>query len=376
MHSTKPADHPSALQQPGPTFRSGTVARMAGMPVATLRIWEQRYQAVRPTTAASGHRLYSQADVERVTLLRRLTEQGFAIGSLATLDSESMRDMLSTQLAANQIQGETAQALPSVMRVVVVGQALAQRLQRMASRQLQNVVLETVAVFDTLADAAEATQSSSGQAVDLLLWQTSGLQLDSAHELRAAREAWRKPVSAVVYRYGNAAARAELRTSGVLALKEPADDEALGRWLASLQDNPLLADTHPARRPVSRHVWTNLLDQKVSAPRFAEAGLAEFAALPSAVACECPSHLAQLLLQVTSFEAYSSACANRNVADARLHAYLQQVAGTVRMLFESALERVATAEGLPLPHDLQRPTSFASPNQARSLLGPAPESPL
>ena len=35
---------------------------------------------------------------------------------------------------------------------------------------------------------------------------------------------------------------------------------------------------------------------------------------------------------------------------AQLHAYLQQVAGTARMLFEKALERVAIAEGLPLPH--------------------------
>jgi hypothetical protein len=60
--------------------------------------------------------------------------------------------------------------------------------------------------------------------------------------------------------------------------------------------------------------------------------------------------LAQLLLQVSYFEKYSGECANRSSADAQLHAYLQQVAGTARMLFEKALERVAIAEGLPLPH--------------------------
>ncbi|PTT75507.1 hypothetical protein DBR42_28750, partial [Pelomonas sp. HMWF004] len=69
-----------------PCYRSGAVARMAGMPVATLRIWEQRYQAVRPSTAASGHRLYSAADVQRVLLLRQLTGQGHAIGAIAALD--------------------------------------------------------------------------------------------------------------------------------------------------------------------------------------------------------------------------------------------------------------------------------------------------
>ena len=80
--------------KPRPTYRSGAVARIAGMPVATLRIWEQRYQAVRPVTAASGHRLYSSSDVERATLLRRLTAQGHAIGLLATLETEQMREML------------------------------------------------------------------------------------------------------------------------------------------------------------------------------------------------------------------------------------------------------------------------------------------
>jgi hypothetical protein len=59
--------------------------------------------------------------------------------------------------------------------------------------------------------------------------------------------------------------------------------------------------------------------------------------------------LAELLLQVSHFETYSGECANRSTADAQLHGYLQQVAGTARMLFEKALEQVALAEGLPLP---------------------------
>ena len=76
------------LNKAQPTFRAGAIVRIVGMPVATLRIWEQRYQAVRPNTAASGHGLYSSADVERATLLRRLTAQGHAIGLLASLETE------------------------------------------------------------------------------------------------------------------------------------------------------------------------------------------------------------------------------------------------------------------------------------------------
>ena len=46
--------------------RSATLAQMANMPVARLRIWEQRKRAVQPATAASGHRLYSPGDMQRV----------------------------------------------------------------------------------------------------------------------------------------------------------------------------------------------------------------------------------------------------------------------------------------------------------------------
>ena len=74
-----------------------------------------------------------------------------------------------------------------------------------------------------------------------------------------------------------------------------------------------------------------------------------FAAMSSTIACECPSHLAKLLMQISHFETYSSDCNNRNATDAQLHAYLQKVSGVARMLFETALEHVAIAEGLPLP---------------------------
>jgi hypothetical protein len=59
--------------------------------------------------------------------------------------------------------------------------------------------------------------------------------------------------------------------------------------------------------------------------------------------------VAELLLQLSNFEAYSADCEDRSPADAALHAHLKQVAGASRALFESALERVARHEGLVLP---------------------------
>lgn len=344
-----------------PIFRSGAVARMAGMPVATLRVWEQRYQAVKPTTAASGHRLYSTADIERVTLLRRLTEQGHAIGVLAARDVEQLRGLMNIPLFADPSISSDRAPQPTTLRIVVVGQALATRVRRSVGRERKGLVLHCVGVFDSLAQAAQAAQASQAAqhsvepGVDLLLWQASSLQTGTLPELRAAQKAWHAQLAAVSYRFTSAAGRTELLDAGVAVFHEPADDESLHQWLASLKRNAAPADkAFSSVAPVGIDAL-GFPNHHVTAPRFGDLALTEFAWLTSEMACECPSHLAELLLQISTFETYSSECANRSEADARLHAYLQRVAGAARMLFETALEHVAVAEGLPLPPAPNRP---------------------
>jgi len=83
--------------------------------------------------------------------------------------------------------------------------------------------------------------------------------------------------------------------------------------------------------------------------RYDDAALTDFAGLSSTIACECPKHVAELLIQLSRFEAYSADCQSQSPADASLHDYLRRIAGQARALFESALERVAIEEGLMLP---------------------------
>lgn len=339
MISTKTSQSDS-VDPAEPSFRSGETARIAGMPVATLRIWEQRYNAVRPSTRASGHRLYSAADVERVTLLRRLTQQGQPIGLLAPLSTDQIRDLLLGRDGAASTDRVDAHAIP--MRIVVVGQPLAARLRRFARRSPQRRLLQLVAVFDSLKEALKVERVSSEGRVDLLLWQAGTLQPGAVNELLSAQDAWAAHQAAVVYRFSSAGVRSEMVAAGAEVLQEPADDEELGRWLANVARNVV-------ERATERHGAASVFDREPAAPRFSELGLTEFASLSSSMACECPGHVAQLLLQISSFETYSSECLNRNEADAQLHAYLRGVAGAARTLFEAALERVALAEGLPLP---------------------------
>jgi DNA-binding transcriptional MerR regulator len=315
---------------------------MAQMPVATLRIWEQRYRAVQPFTAPSGHRLYSPADVQRVLLLRRLTEQGHAIGSIATLDPAQLQQVsLASDGTAPGTGRGPAGALPA-LRLVVVGPALAARLQRPAVARHLAHAAQRVAVFESLTEAARV---ADGTAADLLLWHAPELRPEVPPELQAAQQACRARQVAVVYRFAGSTATRALADAGAAVVREPADDEALGTWLASMQAglSARAAEPAPVDPPKSA--------QPPGAPaprRYDDAMLTAIAGRSPTLACECPRHVAELLMQLSSFEAYSAGCVNRSPADAQLHAYLQQVAGASRALFESALERVARHEGLSL----------------------------
>lgn len=360
-HSTQNLSTPSRFKSLSPTFRSGAVARMAGMPVSTLRIWEQRYQAVGPTTAPSGHRLYSTADVDRVMLLRQLTQHGHAIGSLAVLDDVQLQDLAQTRAGAETAASAQPLVRSAPLRIVVVGQAMAQRLRRPAALARWTRPPQIVGAYDSLDDAVQAATAQGVAPIDLLVWHSSDLQADAVTDLKAAQAAWRARDLAVAYRFSGAAARDALVNAGASVVREPSDDGALVAWLSSFEPAPALAgmahSTGQARVGSAHGIDQHLFDaltlsaggRALPMRRFDDAALTEFAALSSSVVCECPGHVAELLMQIASFERYSASCANRNLADAQLHSDLQRVAGTARLLFEAALERVAVAEGLALP---------------------------
>jgi DNA-binding transcriptional MerR regulator/methylmalonyl-CoA mutase cobalamin-binding subunit len=70
------------------------VAKLTGITVDTLRAWERRYQAVTPDRASRG-RLYNEADVRRLLLLRSALEGGHAIGQVASLSDAELQHLVS-----------------------------------------------------------------------------------------------------------------------------------------------------------------------------------------------------------------------------------------------------------------------------------------
>jgi len=116
-----------------PTYRSGTAARLAGIPVETLRVWERRYGVVGPGLSPRGHRLYATEDVSRLALIKQLVDLGNPIGSIATLPLASLRQMRDAADAALHVARVGPEGWPQALRVALVGEALAE-LGRAAGR--------------------------------------------------------------------------------------------------------------------------------------------------------------------------------------------------------------------------------------------------
>ncbi|MBF7730364.1 MerR family transcriptional regulator [Pseudomonas sp. N040] len=61
------------------------VSRLTGVNPVTLRAWERRYGLIQPTRTDSGHRLYSQADIEAVRSILAWIERGVAVSKVGKI---------------------------------------------------------------------------------------------------------------------------------------------------------------------------------------------------------------------------------------------------------------------------------------------------
>jgi DNA-binding transcriptional MerR regulator len=119
-------------------MRSGAVARLLRMPVATLRVWERRYALTKTDVSPGGHRLYSTSDVQRLALLKQATELGHSIALVAPLGVVELRRLAATHAQATPIPRSAtrrAHAPERPWRLAVVGAALAARLDQPAWRK-------------------------------------------------------------------------------------------------------------------------------------------------------------------------------------------------------------------------------------------------
>ena len=80
------------------------VARRTGLTPHVLRMWEKRYGAVTPLRTPTNRRLYSDADIVRLVLLRKATLAGRNIGQIAHLPTNKLQALLDADEETSQPQ--------------------------------------------------------------------------------------------------------------------------------------------------------------------------------------------------------------------------------------------------------------------------------
>jgi MerR family transcriptional regulator, light-induced transcriptional regulator len=91
------------------SYRIGTVARLAGLSTHVIRVWERRYGLPPPARSEGGARLYSQAELDRLRLLKRAVDRGHPIGQLVPL-SQAELERLAAGAAVKAAPGEESAA--------------------------------------------------------------------------------------------------------------------------------------------------------------------------------------------------------------------------------------------------------------------------
>lgn len=100
-----------------------TVTALTGLSTETLRAWERRYATVTPVRDRKGRRLYSQEDIERLTLLANATRQGFTISKITALNTAELQELLAA--------GETGHTASQGLFFIQIIDALSQyRMER------------------------------------------------------------------------------------------------------------------------------------------------------------------------------------------------------------------------------------------------------
>jgi DNA-binding transcriptional MerR regulator len=82
----------AGMEGPGsrPIYSISAVARMVGVPGATLRTWEERYALVVPDRNTGGHRLFSRAQVEQLQFVKMRMAEGVSAADAHRLLAERL----------------------------------------------------------------------------------------------------------------------------------------------------------------------------------------------------------------------------------------------------------------------------------------------
>ncbi len=165
----------------------GAVARITGLTDHTIRVWERRYKAVVAKRTDSGRRVYTAANVEKLGLLKQLTDKGIPIGKIARKSNKALRNAM---LEYDEI---ATKSLPDTVRIAVLGELVRSQL-------LQDPGPLEIAVADNSPETFSTDLER--QPVDVVIFETTVVDAETVKELQSYVSLGRARCGLLVYNFG------------------------------------------------------------------------------------------------------------------------------------------------------------------------------
>ena len=286
-------------------YRIGTIANLTGIAVERLRAWERRY-GLEPAHKAGKTRFYSQSQLERLQLIKRLIDQGHPISTLVELPDEALEKRISTQRQA-RLKPATAGLIGPNLLVLEQQQDDASRLD----------VRSRWSNLDAFLEDQTGTESLDVVVVQLPVLLTGHIEKIGRFQPGARIVA--------IYQFATPRHLADVQELGIPTLSWPTTWQEIEHACATTAGMPLRAARAAARR---------FTDEELIA-------IAASAADPSG----CPGHLVELISSLNAFAEFSLACTG-DAADPELYERVHTDTSQARAQLELALEALVEAEQL------------------------------
>lgn len=296
----------------------GAVSRLTGIPTHTLRKWESRHNIVEPKRSESGRRFYNDQHVERLALVKRLMSEGHSLAELSKLSTNELVEL-------GVRHDESAQPrLPEC--VDIVGLNLVPRLREAKPKLGQRYRTFPMNLNNWLNDPATNTDTPNNSA---LIVECDTVPDAAINALAALRQNTYDRI-VVVYTFAPRSIERALANRGIRGVKSPATMDQLKTAIETPQ--PVLS----------------IVPSAVTDSEFNTEQLSKLANMIPSLHCECPNHIAKLLIDINGFEQYCRECEDSDPKQRALHTELGHLTAQARMIFEGALKAVAVADNLDL----------------------------
>ena len=290
-------------------YKIGAVARRTGISPECLRAWERRY-GLEPAERAGKTRFYSASQVERLTGVKALLEQGHPISQLIQLSDDELRRRLRPPASRAAIRRRRTG--------LVGGQLILANREARRNSVAVDAGMEVVAEWPTAAEL-KADQGALPELDCVVVYVPT---LDPQH-LEEIQQICPDASLVVAFRYATAADLEACRQAGRAILRWPAEWQTLVRRVTA---------TTPVAAGTSR--------------RYSDGELMHIAMMATQAGCDCPRHLADLIGEINDYENHARRCGSDNGTVDEDHRLVVGHLGAARGRLEESLHALVEKHGL------------------------------